>query len=229
MKMKIRSKISIAATASLAVGALAFTLPSLAHDAQGPNSANPGIEHGMRGERPNASEMREEHSFATLSATITGIPAAVTELREAVKGANYEVFRLEGQATEVPATKPTSGGHVIGVRPAVIVNGDLVRPEIKAGEVTGNLVFRATDAEGVQVFAIYPSDDSSPILVTVTTDAAGVAAASAAETLSLSYDADAAASFAPRGDKPGKSGGPHGKLGMNGDRDHGPQHKDLAD
>jgi len=227
--MKMKSKIAIAATASLTVGAMAFTLPSLAHDAQGPNSANPGIERGMHGERPNAGEMPGEHSFATLSATITGIPAGVTELREVVKGANYEVFRLEGHATEVPVTKPTSGGHVIGVRPAANANGDPVMPEITAGEVTGNLGFRATDTEGVEVFAIYPSDDSSPILVTVTTDAAGVATASATEALSLSYDADAAASFEPRSDKPGKPGGPHGKPGMNGERDHGPKHEDVAD
>ena len=82
--MKIKSRIAIAASASLAVGALTFALPSLAHDSQEPNSSESKIESGMHGYRPNASEMKKEHNFATLSATVTGIPADVTELREVV-------------------------------------------------------------------------------------------------------------------------------------------------
>ena len=220
--MKTKSKIAIAASASLAIGALTFALPSLAHDSQGPNSSERKIESGMHGDRPNASEMRKEHNSATLSATITGIPAEITELREVVKGANYEIFRLEAGVTAAPTTKPTTGGHVIGVRPVLDTNLDLIMPDIAAGTVTGNLVFKASPIEGVEVFALYPSDESAPILVTVTTNAAGDATASATEALSLNYDADDAAGFEPRGNKPGK--GEH--KGM---RNHGQQHEDFAD
>ena len=220
--MKTKSKIAIAASASLAIGALTFALPSLAHDSQGPNSSERKIESGMHGDRPNASEMRKEHNSATLSATITGIPAEITELREVVKGANYEIFRLEAGVTAAPTTKPTTGGHVIGVRPVLDTNLDLIMPDIAAGTVTGNLVFKASPIEGVEVFALYPSDESAPILVTVTTNAAGDATASATEALSLNYDADDAASFEPRGNKLGK--GEH--KGM---RNHGQQHEDFAD
>ena len=220
--MKTKSKIAIAASASLAIGALTFALPSLAHDSQGPNSSERKIESGMHGDRPNASEMRKEHNSATLSATITGIPAEITELREVVKGANYDIFRLEAGVTAAPTTKPATGGHVIGVRPVLDTNLDLIMPDIAAGTVTGNLVFKASPIEGVEVFALYPSDESAPILVTVTTNAAGAATASATEALSLNYDADDAASFEPRGNKPGK--GEH--KGM---RNHGQQHEDFAD
>ena len=220
--MKIKSKIAIAATASLAVGVLTFALPSLAHDSQGPNGSEPKIERDMHGDRPNAGQMKKEHSSATLSATITGIPADVTELREVVKGANYELFRLEPGATAAPTTKPTTGGHVIGVKPVLDANLDVVVPGIAAGAVTGNLVFKASPTEGVKVFALYPSDESAPILVTVTTDASGVATASATGALSLSYDADDAASFEPRGKKPGR--------GMHkGAHNHGQQQEDVAD
>jgi len=220
--MKTKSKIAIAASASLAVGALTFALPSLAHDSQGPNSSEPKIESGMHGDRPNASEMRKEHNFATLSATITGIPADVTELREVVKGANYEIFRLEAGVTAAPTTKPTTGGHVIGVRPVIDANLDVIMPLITAGTVTGDLVFKASPIEGVEVFALYPSDESTPILVTVTTDSSGVATASAAEALSINFDVDDAASFKPRGKKLGE--GEH--KGM---RNHGHEHEDVAD
>ena len=220
--MKLKSKIAIAATTGLAVGALTFALPSLAHDPQGPNNSKPKIEGGMHGDRPNASQVRKEHSSATLSATITGIPADVTELREAVKGANYEIFRLEAGVSEVPTTKPTTGSHVIGVRPVLDANLDLIIPGITAGTVTGNLVFKASPIEGVEVFALYPSDESAPILVTVTTDASGVATASASQALSLNYDADDAASIEPRGKK-------LGKAEHKGMRNHGQQHEDVAD
>ena len=219
-KMKIKSKIAIAASASLAVGALTFALPSLAHDSQEPNSSESKIESGMHGDRPNASEMKKEHNFATLSATVTGIPADVTELRGVVKGANYEIFRLEAGVTAAPTTKPATGGHVIFVKPLLDVNLDVIMPEITAGTVTGNLVFKASPIEGVEVFALYPSDESTPILVTVTTDASGVATASASAALTLSYDADDATNFEPRGKKLGK--GEH--KGM---RNHGHEHEDA--
>jgi hypothetical protein len=222
--MKTKSKIAIAASASLAVGALTFALPSLAHEAQGPNNSEPQIESGMHGDRPNASEMRKEHNFATLSATITGIPAEVTELREVVKGANYEIFRLEAGVTTAPTTKPTTGGHVIGVRPVLDANLDVIMPEITVGTVTGDLAFKASPIEGVEVFALYPSDESAPILVTVTTDAAGVTSASASEALSLSYDADGATNFEPRGKKLGKKLGEGEHKEM---RNHGHEHEDA--
>lgn len=227
--MKIKSKIAIAATASLAVGALTFALPSLAHDSQGPNSSESKIERGLHGDRPNASEMRKEHNFATLSATVTGIPADVTGLKEVVKGANYEIFRLETGVTAAPTTKPTTGGHVIGVRPVLDANLDVIMPEIAAGTVAGNLVFKASPIEGVEVFALYPSDESAPVLVTVTTDASGVATASATEAFSINYDAADAASFEPRGKQLGKGEKKLGKGEHKGMRNYGHKHEDVAD
>lgn len=209
--MNKKSKIALAATASVVVGALAFALPSLANDRSSEAGANSGSERSH-------SQM-DRGSFASLSSTITGIPETITDLGEAVKGAHFEIFRLEDGVTSLPATKPTTGGHIIGIRHSHDAEGNDVATEIVNGSVTADLGFRASREEGVTRFAVYPSDGSAPVLVTVTTAADGTATAVASGSLDVSYDSTVAAN-APaddHGNKMGKGPG-FGK----GDRDgHG--------
>jgi hypothetical protein len=227
--MKKTSKIALAATASVVVGALAFALPSLANDATSVTSSDSGSERSH-------SQM-DRGSFASLSSTITGIPETVTDLKDAVKGAHFEIFRLEDGVTSLPATKPTIGGHIIGIRHSHNAAGNDVAAEIVNGSVTADLGFRASKQEGVTRFALYPSDGSAAVLVTVTTAADGTATAVASSALTVSYDATVAAN-APlddHGDKMGKGPG-FGKSrdgeghGPRGDRDHhGVGHDESAD
>ena len=100
--MDTKSKIAIAASASLAVGALTFALPSLAHDSQEPNSYESKIEGGMHGEKPHASDMKKEHSFATLSATVTGIPAGRYRAKRSCKGRQLRDLSPRGRCNRSP-------------------------------------------------------------------------------------------------------------------------------
>jgi hypothetical protein len=213
--MKKTSKIALAATASVVVGALAFALPSLAHDSAQGTRAEASSERGH-------SQM-DRGSFASLSSTITGIPETVTDLHDAVMGANYDIFRLEDGVTALPDTKPTTGGHRIGIRPGHDADGTDVVAEIVNGSVTADLGFRASKQEGVTRFALYPSDGSAAVLVTVTTAADGTATAVASSALTVSYDATVAAN-APADDHGNKMGkGPGFGKGKEAGEGHGPR------
>jgi hypothetical protein len=215
--MKKTSKIALAATASVVVGALAFALPSLAHDSAQGGKAVASAERGHG--------QMEQGSFASLSSTITGIPATVTDLHDAAKGAHYEIFRLEEGVTALPDTKPTTGGHMIGIRPSRDAAGTVVVPEIVSGTVSADLGFKASKQAGVTRFALYPSDGSAAVLVTVTTAADGTATAVASRSLSVSYDATVAAEAPAQGlgEKMGKGPGAGKGHGPKGERE---QHRE---
>lgn len=194
--MKNKSKIALAATASVVVGALAFALPSIAHE-------------GGQGSGPKAGEERghskmDKANFAQLSVSITGIPETVTEVRDALMGAHFEIFRLDEQATALPSTKPETGGHMIGIRPMKDAEGNKVVPEIVNGEVSSYLGLRSNRQEGVTRFALYPTDGSAAILVTVTTDALGVSTAVSSSPITVSYDEAVAAEAAANKPAAGK-------------------------
>ena len=226
--MKKTSKIALAATASVVVGSLAFALPSLAHDSSQGSVTQSSSERGH--------SQKERGSFASLSSTITGIPETVTDLHDAVMGANYEIFRLEDGVTALPETKPTTGGHRIGIRPGHAADGTDVVAEIVNGSVTADLGFKAPKQEGVTRFALYPSDGSAAVLVTVNTAADGTATATASGALTVSYDATVAAN-APADDHGNKMGKGHGfGKGKEAGEGHGPRgdrgqhgHDDSAD
>ena len=217
--MKTKSKIALAATASVVVGALAFSLPSLAHD----NGAERGMNASGAGSTSDVQRgegMHGKGNFAELSATITGIPATVTDLHDAVAGAYFEVFRLAADETALPAVKPATGGHMIGIRPSHDDAGNKVMPEITNGSVESVLGFKVGTEEGVSRFALYPTDGSGAILVTVTTDTEGNSTATSSKAITVSYDAAVAAEAEanqPEFGKGGKGGKGHGGEG------HGPK------
>jgi hypothetical protein len=218
--METKSKIALAATASVVVGALAFSLPSLAHDNGGERGMNASgaasTSDFQRGEGKHG-----KGNFAELSATITGIPATVTDLHDAVAGAHFEVFRLAADETVLPAVKPATGGRMIGIRPSHDDAGNHVMPEITNGSVESVLGFKVGNEEGVSRFALYPTDGSDAILVTVTTDAEGKSTATSSKAITVSYDAAVAADTEanqPEFGKGGKGGRGHGEEG------HGPKY-----
>jgi hypothetical protein len=211
--MKNKSKIALAATASVVVGALAFALPSIAHEGGKGSGPKAGAERGH-------SQM-DRGNFAQLPATITGIPETVTEVRDAVMGAHYEIFRLDDSVTSLPTTKPETGGHMIGIRPTKDADGHVVVPEIVNGEISSVLGLRSSRQEGVTRFALYPSDGSAAILVTVTTDAVGVSTAVSSSPITVSYDETVAAEAAANKPAAGKGKPMHKGPGFG--KGHGPR------
>jgi hypothetical protein len=208
--MKTKSKIAIAATAAIAVSALALSLPSFAHDGK------VGSER-MGSDRGNSAKAMSNK--AELSATITGIPSDVTDLHAAAEGAYFELYKLADGVTTLPTTKPTTGLREISAHPAKAADGTKSYPTISGSSYQGVVHFKASRGEGVTRYALYPSDGSAAILVTVTTDATGVSTAVASSSLTVSYDATVAAASAAdevsreMGDRPGK-----GHAGKDGSR-----------
>lgn len=171
--------------------------------------AAPALAHDRSGDR-DSYRAESAHSHATVSATITGIPSSVTNPRSAHRGAYFSVYKLDSTQTSLPATKPTGEGKRMGVHPA---NRDATT-NISNGTLTGVLKFRGESSTTVR-YAVYPSDGSSPVLVTVVTDANGVATATASGKLTASFSQSVAdAAPVKRGDEG------HGKHrgGHRGDR-----------
>lgn len=217
--MKTKTKIAAAAAATLAAGAAIYVLPATAHD-RGGNFGSPsfGTSSSSATVQPH---MDAEH--ATLSATITGIPSTITSSREASRGGYFTAYVLEDTATSVPTTEPATGGRRIGVMPERNADGTLT--DVLSGTtLTGVLGFHA-DSDGTTKLALYPSDGSAAILVTVTTDSDGNVSATAAKALSVAYSETVAAeapAMGPRGDKGMGRGGDHGgKRGGHGPRGGG--------
>jgi hypothetical protein len=216
--MKTKSKIAIAATAAITVSALAFSLPSLAHDGKS------GTER-MGSERGHSAKAMSNK--AELSATITGIPSTVTDLHAATEGAYFELYKLADGATALPTTKPTTGLREVSAHPAKAADGTKTYPTISGTSYQGVVHFKASRGEGVTRYALYASDGSAAILVTVTTDAIGVSTAVASSSLTVSYDATVAADSEAdedsrkMGDRQGKGHG--GKDGSRPGQGKGPR------
>lgn len=210
--MKTKSKIAIAAAATLLAGVAVASLPAAAHD-NGASSSS-------------TANQRANHTHATVSATITGIPATVTSSHQASHGAYFTVYQLSASATSVPATQPTAGGKRIGVRP----ERGAAEPAITGSTLTSTLRFDA-DSTGTSKYALYPSDGSAAILVTVSVSDAGVATVTSSRPLTVAYSATVAAEHPVRGhDGAGKRDGGrgHGDEGRggrgHGGKGHGPRH-----
>ena len=221
--MKKKSKIAIAATAAITAIALAISLPSLAHNGRDKPGERGGI--GVEAHKESAhGKMMSKGSFASVSVAITNVPSDVTSLREAAKGANFGVYRLADDATGLPETKPEAKpeakSRTIGIKPAIDETGNLELPEIIDGDIQATLSFKTAGEEGVKKFAVYPSDGSDPILVTMTTDAAGATTLKSSADLTVSYSEKVAATFEQWKMKKGGHGKMgHGKMGDNKDLD----------
>lgn len=215
--MKTKSKIAIALASTLVAGAALSTLPALAQDSA---TSSPSS---------SSSFEKRDHSHATISATITGIPSTVTSSHEASHGAYFTVYELSASATALPAAEPTTGGHRIGIRP----DRGAAEPVINGSTLTATVGFRAETA-GVSKYAVYPSDGSAAALVTVTVSDAGIATVTSSKNLTVAYSATVAAQHLDGGPREGDRGGKgHGGRGHDGDRDgskgpggkgHGPRH-----
>jgi len=217
--MKKKSKIAIAATAAITAIALAISLPSLAHNGRDKPGGRGGI--GVEAHKESAhGKMISKGSFASVSVAITNVPSDVTSLREAAKGANFGVYRLADDATVLPETKPEATSRIMGIKPAIDETGNLELPEIIDGDIQATLSFKTAGEEGVKKFAVYPSDGSDPILVTMTTDAAGATTLKSSADLTVSYSEKVAATFEQWKMKKGGHGKMgHGKMGDNKDLD----------
>ena len=196
--MNKSAKVGIAALAVVATGSLGLALPALAHD---------------RGERESSSESRqahsmEEHNRVTLDASISGVPDEITEAKEAHEGAYFTAYLLDSDATSVPDAEPAEDGRRIGIRPISLDSGTPTRTEIEDGTLSGLLGFRAPTEAGVTKLALYPSDGTSPVLVTITVDAEGNATATSSGPLNVAFSADVAEEHEERG-HPGFRGGKH--------------------
>ena len=207
--MKTKTKIATAAAATLVAGAAIYVLPATAHD-RGGNFNPSGAHFGTSSSSP-ALPMHEEFDHVTASATITGIPTTVTSSHEASHGAYFTAYVLEDTATSVPSSEPTTGGRRIGVMPERNTDGTFT-DVLTGSTLTGVLGFHA-DSDGTTKLALYPSDGTEPILVTITTDDDGNVSAVASKSLTVAYSETVAAEApvkGPRGDKGMGRGGDHG-------------------
>ena len=196
--MNNKAKVGIAALAVIATGSLGLALPALAHD-RGERQGHSSESHQARA--------HEDHNRAILDAQVTGIPADVTEARAAHSGAFFTVYLLDSDAASVPQQEPAEDGKRIGIRPVNLESGTPTRTEIEDGTLSGLLGFRAPTEAGVTKLALYPSDGTSPVLVTITVDDEGNATATSSGPLSVAYSADVAAEHQEKRGHPGFRGG----------------------
>jgi hypothetical protein len=196
--MKKSAKVGIAALAVIATGTLGLALPALADD-RGERQGHSGESHEARS--------HEDHNRATLDAAITAIPEDVTEAMAAHAGAYFTVYLLDSDATSVPDQEPPEEGRRIGIRPISLDGDTPTRTEIEDGTLSGLLGFRAPTEAGVTKLALYPSDGTSPVLVTITVDDEGNATATSSGPLSVAYSADVAAEHQEKPGHPGFRGG----------------------
>lgn len=171
--MKKATKITIASASALAVATMAFAIPSQAHDRTGSQGS---------------SSQHVEHAHATISATITSIPSTVTSAKDAHKGAYFTAYEVAATVTSAPA-EPATGGKRIGIKP---VTQSGTQSTISGTTLAGQLGFHADEA-GTTKYALYPSDGSAAVLVTVVVDQEGAATVTSSRPLTVAYSADVAA------------------------------------
>ncbi|MFM1950785.1 MAG: hypothetical protein RL418_472 [Actinomycetota bacterium] len=191
--MKTTTKIAATAAAALIAGAAFYAIPASAHGRTGSTVGS-------------STSATQSCSHATLSATITGIPSSVTSSHIASHGGYFTAYVLDDSASAVPSTEPTTGGKRIGLKPVRNADGS-VTSEISGTTLTGVLGFHA-DSDGTTKLALYPSDGSTAVLVTVTTATDGTVSAVSSAPLTVAYSASVAAEAPTK--QMGK-GGKHGK------------------
>jgi Spy/CpxP family protein refolding chaperone len=216
--MNNKTKLAVVAAAALTLTTVGFALPTLATSSTSSSDISSTHEEGHRGDHA-------DRDHVTLSATITGVPSNVTSSHEAHRGAYFTAFVIDDAATSAPAQMPSSEGRRIGIHPVRNADGT-VSTQIKNGSFSGTLGFHF-DETGVTKLALYPSDGSAAVLVTITVDASGVATAKASSALEVAYSATIAAEMPSKGDRHGvreghgpSSGRGHGDGHGRGGKDH---------
>lgn len=127
------------------------------------------------------TQTKAAHLHASVAVSITDIPSTVTSVGQIVRGAKFVAYKLAADATALPAAQPTNGGKPVKVQANVS----------STSVVSYSLKFDAPATAGTAVFAVYNSAGVGT-LVTVTTDAAGVATATASAPLTAAYVAPTA-------------------------------------
>ena len=163
MKKHIKRTAIIAASAAT-VFSLAVATPSLSHAGKSQSGTS------------TSKPVKAPHAHATLAATVTAVPTTVTDLKAASHGAKFVAYKLAADATAIPATQPTTGGHPVR----------LIGTAITGGVLTGNLNIDAGAASTTTKYAIYNAAGVGT-LVTVVVDAAGAATATSATAITAAY------------------------------------------
>ena len=116
------------------------------------------------------------HTHASVPVTVTGIPSTVNKIGQITKGAKFVSYKLAADATALPAAQPTTGGKPSKVVAILAADNTVSYAlELDAPVTAGTVKFAVYNAAGVGS------------LVTVTTDAAGVATATASVALTTVY------------------------------------------
>jgi hypothetical protein len=216
MKKKTLKLTAVAAGAVVLAGA-AFASPSFAsakHSSVKAAASSSAGTTGTTGTAPTwggaSGDAQDGHKGgpkrdgleSTIAATISGVPATVTDLEVAEHSALFIAYEYTGTA---PTTQPTTGGHPARFEATALANGT----------VTGTLGFMSPKTAGTYKVAVYNSKtDASPVLVTIVVDAAGKATATASAALTSAYDATI---------KAPAFGGPKDGKGPRGGHGHGPR------
>ncbi len=216
MKNK-KLKISAVAAGAVVLAGAAFAVPSLAatrhnaHAASAPTStAAPTF--GAPG-APNFRGHKGAPAFngvqASVAATVTGVPATVTDAEVAEHGAAFIAYDFTGTA---PTTQPTTGGHPVHFEATTLANG----------VATGTIDLFASKTAGTYTEAVYSSKtDANPVIVTIVVDSAGKATATASGSLISAYNATLKApAFGGPNGGPGFGFGPNGFGPRGGHGDH---------
>ncbi len=173
--MRKSTTAAIALAAAITAGGLAMAIPS-----QASSSTSPSVEQG--------DYERGDHTHATISATVTGIPASVTSSREVAMGAYFSAYVLADGAT-APASAPSDSKRVqVGKG-----RGHDAAVAITGSTLTADLKLRAGLAGTTTRIALYPSDGSAPAIVTVKVDANSVVSVTSSKPLTVAYSATVAA------------------------------------
>ncbi len=205
--MKKTTGAAIALAAAITAGGVAMAIPS---QAASTSSATVG----------NHQHERGDHSHATISATITGIPSTVTSSRAVSMGAYFSAYVLADGAT-APATAPSDSHRVhLGLGRG---HDDTA---VSGSTLTQTLRLPAGEVGSTTRVALYPSDGSAPAIVTITVDDAGVATVNSSKPLTVAYSATVAAETkanmpahkASKGEGHGHEG--KGKRGGRGGHNH---------
>lgn len=197
--MKKTTGAAIALAAAITAGGVAMAIPSQA--ASSSDSASVGQYQGERG----------DHTHATISATVTGIPSTVTSSRDVALGAYFSAYVLADGAT-APATAP-SDSHRIHVGKG---RGHDSATAISGSTLTSELRLRGGLAGTTTRVALYPSDGSAPAIVTIKVDQNSVVTVTSSKPLTVAYSAAVAAES--KANKAYDSDG-HGRGHRDGDGD----------
>ncbi len=196
--MKKTTGAAIALAAAITAGGVAMAIPS---QAASTSSATVGNQQHERG----------DHSHATISATITGIPSTVTSSRAVSMGAYFSAYVLADGAT-APATAPSDSHRVhLGLGRG---HDDTA---VSGSTLTQTLRLPAGEVGSTTRVALYPSDGSAPAIVTITVDDAGVATVTSSKPLTVAYSSTVAAET--------KANMPAHKAGKGEGRGHGHEGK----